>query len=315
MLNSKFRNSTFGLLLCMPVFNLPDDIFTSKTDLKRPIIIHYYSSTTSHINEKSILHRNAVSLVISGQKTIRFSEASVNTNHQEIHFLSSGNSIASFDVAQQKKFESILLFFDDKTLTEFIVDNARLIDKKHKNLLVQPSRYVSIKKDEFINNYIKSMQLMIARAKAVSDEMTRLKLWELMLYLLENRSNEFLSFLKRREKIRNETAIRTVAETNVGSNLTVDELAFLCNLSISTFKRQFVKIYDVSPSVWFAEQKMKLAAQYLINHELKPGEIWFKLGYESHSSFTKSFRKYFGLSPTIYVEKMNQKEQELNQSH
>ncbi len=296
----------------MTVFNLPDDIFLDKGELDSPIIIHRYIATTSRFKEKAILHRNVISLVISGQKTIRFAEASVDTNEREIHFLSSGNSISSFDIARQKEFESILIFFDDKVLTDFSISNATLIDEEQKKHQPVPSRYISFQKDDFISNYIQSVQLIVTGKKQSSAEMKRLKLWELLLYLLENHSQAFLAFLNRGTLLHNETAIRKVVEANITENLRLDEMAFLCNVSTSTFKRQFSKIYHTSPTLWFAEQKMKLAAQLLTKHKEKPGEVWFKLGYETHTSFTKSFKRYFGVSPKIYTENLAQKEQVLN---
>jgi len=287
----------------MTVFNLPDDIFSDKTELGSSIIVHHYVTPTSHLREKSVLHRNAVSLVIKGQKTIRFAETAVSTNDNEIHFLSSGNSISSFDITKQTEFESILIFFDDKVLTDFAVSHATLIDKEQKKYCSTPSRYVSFQKDDFINNYIQSIRLMVTNRNQFSTEMKRLKLWELLLYLLENHSELFLAFLNRGAMPHNETIVRRVVEANITENLSLAEMAFLCNVSTSTFKRQFTKIYNSPPASWFAEQKMKLAAQLLTDHKQKPGEIWFQLGYETHTSFTKSFKKHFGVSPKIYVQK------------
>lgn len=296
----------------MTVFNLPDDIFLNKAETESPIIIHHYTAATSHFRERSILHRNAVSLVISGQKTIQFAEAAVDTNDSEIHFLSSGNSISSFDISKQQAFESILIFFDDKVLADFSVINAALIEDVQRKYQHASNRYVSIKKDDFINNYIRSMQLIVGNEKQISAAFKRIKLFELLLYLLEFRTEKFLAFINRNTALPNEMKIRKVAEGNVTENLTIDEMAFLCNVSASTFKRQFQKIYNASPANWFAEQKMKLAAQLLTSHKEKPGEIWFRLGYESHSNFTRSFKKHFGVSPKDFTEKMTHKEQLLS---
>jgi AraC-like DNA-binding protein len=136
------------------------------------------------------------------------------------------------------------------------------------------------------------MKLIVTSKNQISTEMKRLKLWELLLYLLESHSEVFLAFLNRGVMPHNETTIRKVVESNITENLSLEEMAFLCNVSTSTFKRQFGKIYNTSPTLWFAEQKMKLAAKYLTDYREKPGEVWFKLGYETHTSFTKSFKKY-----------------------
>jgi AraC-like DNA-binding protein len=293
----------------MKIFELPDDIFSNQAELAAPIIIHPYSTNTSVFREKSVLHRNAISLVISGQKTIRFAEMAVHTNDKEIHFLSSGNNIATFDISKQKEFKSILIFFDDKELTDFSLNNSVLIDNDQKKYNPTPGRYVSFEKDDFIRNYIQSIELIVSSKKQVSTEMKRLKLWELLLYLLETRPKVFLSFLYRGQAVTNEMTIRKVVEGNITENLTIDEMAFLCNVSTSTFKRQFGKIYNASPAEWFLEQKMKMAAQLLILQKERPGEIWFKLGFETHAGFTKSFKKHFGVSPKGYSERLTHKEQ------
>src|SRR5215203_789307 len=287
----------------MKVFNLPDDIFSNKAELDNQIIIHHYITAGNYLKEKSVLHRNSVSLVINGQKTIRFAEKAVNTNDREIHFLSSGNCIASFDIEKQTQFESILIFFDDKVLSDFVVENTTLIEKEQKKYNPVQCRYISFQKDDFINTYIQSLRLIVTNKKNISTEMKRLKLCELLLYLLENQSEVFLAFLNRGAMPHNETVIRKVVESNITEKLSLDEMAFLCNVSTSTFKRQFGKIYNTSPTLWFAEQKMKLAAKYLTDYREKPGEVWFKLGYETHTSFTKSFKKYFGVSPKTYMQK------------
>ena len=296
----------------MTVFNLPDDIFLNKAETQSPIIIHHYTATASHFRERSILHRNAVSLVISGQKTIQFAEAAVDTNDSEIHFLSSGNSISSFDISKQQAFESILIFFDDKVLADFSVVNASVIEDAQRKYQPISNRYVSIKKDDFIHSYIRSMQLIVASEKQISAAFKRIKLYELLLYLLEFHAEKFLAFINRSTVLPNEMKIRKVAEGSITENLSIEEMAFLCNVSASTFKRQFQKIYHTSPTTWFAEQKMKLAAQLLTSHKEKPGEIWFRLGYESHSNFTRSFKKHFGVSPKDFTEKMTHKEQLLS---
>jgi AraC-like DNA-binding protein len=296
-------------ILKMNIINLPDDIYSNKADVDCPIVIHAYASSTSRVKEKSVLHKNAISLVISGQKTIRFAETVIDTNDKEIHFLSASNAIASFDISKQPLFESILIFFDDKELTDFSITHAALLDKVQKKYNPVPNRYVSFEKDDFIRTYIQSMQLMVAGSTSFSTGMKRIKLWELLLYLLENRAQPFLSFLHRGRALQNELTIRKVVETHITENLTLGEMAFLCNVSESTFKRQFGKIYHTSPATWFLEQKMKLAAQLLTQHQEKPGEIWFKLGFGTHTGFTKSFKKHFGVSPKEYAERLTQQEQ------
>jgi len=285
----------------MKIFNLPDDIFLDKKILDSSIIIHHYTANADSFKERSILNRNAISLVINGQKTMHFAEKTVYTNDKEIHFLSAANCIASMDISRNKIFESILIFFDDKELTDFYISNSAFIDKVSNSHKLPAQPYIAFEKDNFINNYILSLLLILKSSTPFSLQMKRLKLQELLLYLLENRPAALLRFQNKKTLFDYELTIRKAVESNLSSNLTLDEIAFLCNVSTSTFKRQFKKIYDASPNEWLLEQRMKLAAQMLTKHKEKPGEIWFKLGFETHSGFTRSFKKHFGVAPKNYA--------------
>ena len=279
----------------MNAFNLPTDILPGWQQPDSGITLHHYTAQSAALKEMAVLQTNAVSLVIKGSKTMHFLAGTVNVNDSEIHLLSSGNCIAS--VSLSRPFESILIFFDDKILSGFYLTHGELVDKLKKNRKILPESYVAIKKDGFINNYIQSLLLMLSGEKQVSESMKQLKLNELLLYLLENRTDSFLSFQDTGKSGNIEARIRKVLEANKLNNLNVEELAFLCNMSTSTFKRHFNKIYNSSPNQWLNEQKMLLAWKLLSEQGEKPGDIWLQLGFETHTGFTKSFKKRFGKLP------------------
>jgi AraC-like DNA-binding protein len=87
---------------------------------------------------------------------------------------------------------------------------------------------------------------------------------------------------------------------HVTTPISVDELAFLCNTSISTFKRKFFKIYGTSPQKWLTQQKMRIAANLLKHPHERPGSVYEKVGYENQSSFILAFKKQYGMTPREY---------------
>jgi len=285
----------------MGVLHLPYDPFSGKPAPDNSIILHPFTATRNTLKAKAILDRNAISLVLTGEKTMRFTEKTVYVNDKEIHFLSAGHCIASMDISKKKPFKSILIFFDNKELTDFFHIHAAFIKKAMVQAPVKPDAYIAFKKDAFITHYIESIQLMLNSGGSLSLSMKRLKLHELLLYLLEHHTQLFLSFKYKGNVPPAELTIRNVVESNLLSNLTIEEMAFLCNLSTSTFKRHFRNIYGESPNTWILTQKMQLAAHLLIEKKERPAEIWFKLGFETHSGFTKSFKKHFGVTPKGYI--------------
>ena len=78
----------------------------------------------------------------------------------------------------------------------------------------------------------------------MSTSMKQIKFEELMLYLLEKYPEEILSFISPIKVDFNDVDLRKIIETNITSNLSLSDLAFLCNISLSTFKRRFIKKRD-----------------------------------------------------------------------
>jgi len=281
----------------MIVHNLPQDIFQNKREGNESLIFHHYSATVGSFKGKSILHKNAISLVISGEKTMHFANTAVYIKDNEFHFLSAGNCLASVTLSKKEIFRSILVFFDNQILTDFYLKHAITIDRLKRGRKVESEGYVSFQKDKFIYNYIDSLILLFESGEKISMEMRFLKFEELMLYLLEKHPQKILSFQSSQSKDLNDLEIRKAVEANVTNPISLEELAFLCNISLSTFKRRFQKIYGTSPTQWMVKRRMEIARNLLQHHNQKPGEVYHKLGYESHSSFAQSFKQTYGITP------------------
>lgn len=279
----------------MTIFNLPDDI-TEKEEKSDRIIFYNYSAPTGAFNGKCILNKNVISLVICGEKTMHFADKVVNIKDDEFHFLSTGNCLVSMKFSDKVQFKSILIFFDDNILTNFYLKYDHSISKIKNKQKIHCEPYLAFKKDAFILNFISSLNLLFQYTSGISNEMKQIKFEELMLHLLEKYPFQTLSFQTAKNKKFDDFEIRKAVETNITNNISLEELAFLCNISLSTFKRRFVKIYETSPNKWMLQKRMELAKN-LLHHNQKPSEVFHKVGYENHSSFSQSFKQTFGMTP------------------
>ncbi|MEO6304620.1 MAG: AraC family transcriptional regulator [Bacteroidia bacterium] len=280
----------------MEIYNLPQDIFKDKKSMG-DIIFHDYAAAVGSFKGKSILHTHAISLVIEGEKTMHFSERTVVIKNDEFHFLSSSNCIATMKLSDKQVFRSILIFFNDKVLSDFYLKYATLIKNIKGKQKIKNEPYLSFKKDAFILHYIESLKLLFQSRLEISNEMKLLKFEELMLNLLEKYPEKLLSFQVSKNKEFDDLEIKKAVETNLTNNISIDELAFLCNISLSTFKRRFVKIYGTSPNKWIVQKRMQIAKDLLHHYKEKPSEVYYKVGYENHSSFSQSFKQTFGITP------------------
>ncbi len=294
------------------IFHLPNNIPGIDTQRDHKIILHHYNSIGGSFHGRSILHMNAFSLVISGEKTMHFANQTVKINEGEFHFLSAGNCVVSMELQKAKPLESILIFFTPSILTDFYVKYDQKI-KPVRDIVIRPASYVAFKKDLFILQFIEPIKSMIKSGVSVSAEMKLIKFEEILLYLLETNPKAFLSIQTSLPNHSDEMMLRKTVETNFTNKVNIEDLAFLCNWSVSTFKRKFAEVYQTSPRKWLLQKRMELARDLIMRHRERPSEIYFKVGYENHSSFSQAYKQYFGKAPSDHNPKqVNKKQQLLN---
>lgn len=82
------------------------------------------------------------------------------------------------------------------------------------------------------------------------------------------------------------------------SPLQVADFAKLCAMSLSSFKRHFLLIYNASPAAWFSKQRMGHARKLIAESELSITKISEVSGYRDVATFVRAFRRHFGCTPT-----------------
>jgi AraC-like DNA-binding protein len=72
------------------------------------------------------------------------------------------------------------------------------------------------------------------------------------------------------------------------------------NISSSTLKRQFKLIFNKSIYHYYLEQKMALGFAMLEEKNASVSEIAYRLGYQKINSFSKIFKKHYGILPSQF---------------
>lgn len=160
----------------------------------------------------------------------------------------------------------------------------------------------SIKVDvgPWLRSFMDSIDFLIDHPGMVHEVLVENKLKELLLLLAKTVHagciNDFVSSLFAPF----EYDFKEIVQQNIFTNLSIDELAKLTNSSISTFKRRFSKIFNDSPGNYIRKRRLEKALSLLMVHPLSIAEIAFECGFENTSSFTKTFKKQMGMTPTTY---------------
>jgi len=93
---------------------------------------------------------------------------------------------------------------------------------------------------------------------------------------------------------------KDLADARYFEPLNVDDLASAAGLSRAHFSREFRRAFGESPHAYLLTRRLERAAALLRNTDRTVADICFSVGLQSINSFTTSFTRSYGVSPTAY---------------
>jgi len=93
---------------------------------------------------------------------------------------------------------------------------------------------------------------------------------------------------------------RDLADARYAEPLGVDDLAAAAGLSRAHFSRTFKQAFGESPHAYLLTRRLERAAALLRTTDRSVADICLSVGLQGVGSFTTSFGRAYGLSPTAY---------------
>ena len=93
---------------------------------------------------------------------------------------------------------------------------------------------------------------------------------------------------------------KDLADARYSEPLTIADLARAARLSPAHFSREFRRVFGESPHQYLLTRRLERAAALLRTTDWSVARICFAVGLQSVGSFTTSFGRMFGVSPTGY---------------
>jgi AraC-like DNA-binding protein len=93
---------------------------------------------------------------------------------------------------------------------------------------------------------------------------------------------------------------KDLADAHYAEPLEVDDLARAAGLSKAHFSREFRRTFGESPYVYLLTRRLERAAALLRNTDYSVAEICLEVGLQGVGSFTTSFKRMYGMTPTAY---------------
>jgi len=274
----------------MSIENIPETYIKKEKEIP-DVFIYDFKMTSDVVKSKVNLSMNMFSFLQVGKKQVHFAETSVAVNKDQSLVLKNGSWLWTELLDKEAIYYCKLLFFSEKKLKEFLEKHT-----KNRSKVKDEVPYFIISNDSYITSYLNSLSTISKAPMVFMENLLSVKFEELMLYLLQKYGEKFELYLHSLT-IKETSPLKKIVESKIHSNLKLEEIAFLCNMSLSTFKRHFIKEFQVSPGKWLKDKRLLKAKEALEEGNLKPSDIYLDFGYNNLSNFSIAFKNKFGFSP------------------
>lgn len=191
-------------------------------------------------------------------------------------------------------------------IVTFHPDILKKIYERELPLILQPNNKVTNQSSEKISNdfliqkYIEGLLFYFENPSLVNDDILILKLKEIILLLSQTEKAETIQVILSQLFSPVAFTFRQIIEAHLFLQINIEELAQKTNLSVSSFKREFRKIYNDSPANYIKNKRLERAAELLLASGERITDIAFDCGFNDLANFTKSFHEKYDLTPTNY---------------
>ena len=219
---------------------------------------------------------------------------------EESVLMKCGNYLSQMYPAKTgKRYEAVAVHFFPEIL-------MKAYDNKVPGFLINAQKTTpsegmeKINSDQLINKYIQGILFYFENPHLVNEEILVLKLKEIILLLNQTKNAPAVQVILANLFNPTTYSFREIIDAHVYSSISLAELAQLTSMSLSSFKREFAKVYNTSPAAYLKEKKLQKAAELLSVSDARLSDVAFDCGFNNLSHFSKSFKQKYGLSPSDY---------------
>ncbi|WP_426667926.1 helix-turn-helix domain-containing protein [Mucilaginibacter sp. McL0603] len=261
-------------------------------EVKKLQQIHYSCYLARTREGEQFIPEHVFSYQIAGTLTIKDGDKEYISKEDDFR-LSKRNHLVKFikQPPANGEFKAISIYLDQETLRNFSMEYGYKAEKR-----VEGDAVLNLRPDPLYKSYMESLLPYNDAEKQISDELQSLKLREAILILLQ--ANPELKDVLFDFSEPGKIDLEAFMNKNFHFNVQLKRFAYLTGRSLATFKRDFERIFHISPSRWLLKRRLQ-EAHYLIKEKGQPpSEVYLELGFEDLSHFSFAFKKTYGIAPS-----------------
>lgn len=190
-----------------------------------------------------------------------------------------------------KPFMGIGILLDQKSLENYTTEHNLKAGDDYKG---EPN--VMLPLDPFLKGYFDSLKPYFDLPGQLTETLAKAKTTEVIELLLRNSLLQtFLFDFNEPFKI----DLESYMNRHFTFNISLAQFAKLTGRSLSTFKRDFKKVFAATPERWLKKQRLEQAHFLMMQKRRRPSDVYWEVGFENLSHFSESFKAHFGYSPAL----------------
>lgn len=246
-----------------------------------------------HYGTEQLVPHHALGMVISGTMEVFTPEGTIYLEAGSIGIMRKNTLLKTKKHPSQdgKPFKSFSVFLTEEELKSFALKNAIPTQERFTG-----NPLYEIPKDSFFSGYFQSVIPYFDKPDYFSSKIAAIKTEEAIELLLQLDAS-FQSYLfdfSEPFKI----DLEGFMNKNFLFNIPIKEFARLTGRSLSTFKRDFTKVFEDTPEKWLRKRRLTEAYALIKHQQTKPSDVYLQVGFENFSHFSTSFKTEYGLSPS-----------------
>jgi AraC-like DNA-binding protein len=193
----------------------------------------------------------------------------------------------------------ISLFLDQESLHQYATENNIVKQTTYKG---EPM--VNLSENVFLKGFFDSLVPYINYPKKLTENVAALKTREAIELLLQadDLFQGFLFDFQEPYKI----DLEAYMNRNFQYNIPLISFAKLTGRSLSTFKRDFTRLFETTPEKWLQHKRLEQAYYLIAQKHLRPSEVYLEVGFENLSHFSTAFNRKFGVNASALQTKSSQ---------
>ncbi len=276
---------------------------TIRPSFQQPVIVRYVEAQHSGIHPQS-LTRNAIGYIVRGTKQIYEGDTCRSVSCGDVFYLSAGIHYVEHFPDGNRPFEQILFYYSPADLQRILmhlnITYGMTVSNRHSCERCNSHTSASMPAWSALRNFFTNTNGYLRDDDFHHDTTAeKIKMTELV-YLIASHEECCLKSLLLSTADTLRENFEQVIYGNIFRDIPIEELARATHRSLTSFKKEFRRHFQLPPHKWFIHQRLMRSRLLLISTSKSISEIGNECTFPNTSHFIKLFKKEYKLTPAAY---------------